>query len=212
MFRSRLREPRMLAAKRILDERPRISSPLEARALVEAVLETLALALASHWRGDRTRARRPPAGSDAAGAAQGGARRHLHARRRAGEAQCGRPGPLHARPGEAAQGRSFRASRGWSKPTSWCSPPPAPSRSRSCANWRATPTSPLAPVATARPRPSAPAFSSARTPALWSFPASFDRLPDRHMAPCSQAEAAAATSTINFYLIFLRRIHTSPAS
>lgn len=42
----------MLAAKRILDERPRISSPLEARALVEAVLETLASL--SHLIGEET--------------------------------------------------------------------------------------------------------------------------------------------------------------
>jgi hypothetical protein len=42
----------MSAAKRILDERPRIGSPLEARALVDAVLE--ALAALSHLVGEET--------------------------------------------------------------------------------------------------------------------------------------------------------------
>lgn len=42
----------MSVAKRILDERPRISTPLEARALIEAVLE--ALSALSHLVGEET--------------------------------------------------------------------------------------------------------------------------------------------------------------
>jgi hypothetical protein len=42
----------MSVAKRILDERPRIASPLEARALIEAVLE--ALGALSHLVGEET--------------------------------------------------------------------------------------------------------------------------------------------------------------
>ena len=42
----------MSVARRVLDERPRIAGPLEARALIEAVLETLAAL--SHLVGEET--------------------------------------------------------------------------------------------------------------------------------------------------------------